>query len=299
MKKLISVIMSTVILISCLSLFSVSAFTRSGDYLYDINCGGDETTITIERYLGNETVIEVPSEIDGYTVTRLGDSCFQNSSITKITIPETVKEIYSFAFSGCSRLAEVNLPESLEVIDFCAFVGCAFETIKLPSNLKHITWGVFSGCSNLKEVDIPETVTYIGWYAFQSCSALKSVTLPNGVDYIGYGAFEYCSSLKNIYIPAATEYIGWQAFIGCNLLKDIYYGGTDEDWENIVFEYDAKNDVSASNIHFEADGIEQIIPLRETEEHFEFKISADSFEDANGDGFVNTKDILYLKKNSI
>ncbi|MBO4508350.1 MAG: leucine-rich repeat protein [Spirochaetaceae bacterium] len=70
----------------------------------------------------------------------------ENTTITKIVLPETVKTIDAFAFYGMTALTEVNLPSSLEVIGASAF----------------------NGCSNLRSVEIPKTLKYIGTNAFRN-----------------------------------------------------------------------------------------------------------------------------------
>ena len=83
-----------------------------------------------------------------------------------------------------------------------AFSGCSSLTnITIPDGVTSIGDGAFSGCSGLTSVTIPESVTSVGRGAFSGCSSLKSITIPNSVTSIGSGAFEGCSNLVSITIP--------------------------------------------------------------------------------------------------
>lgn len=109
-----------------------------------------------KAYLGEDTEIEVPSEIDGYTVVQIGTSAFYNlDEITSITLPETVASIYRFAFEGCTALEAIDIPEGLE----------------------SISYGAFTDCASLKELVLPSTLQWIGWYVFYGCESLETITI--------------------------------------------------------------------------------------------------------------------------
>lgn len=81
--------------------------------------------LTVSGYFGDEAELSIPSQIDGIGVVAIGESAFANSSITKLTLPDTVAEIDWFAFSGCHRLAEIVIPSSVTLIGYGAFDGCS------------------------------------------------------------------------------------------------------------------------------------------------------------------------------
>ena len=104
--------------------------------------------------------------------------------------------IDSYAFSGCSKLTSISLPNNLRKIGYRAFENCySLTSITIPQSVKHIDSYAFAYCSNLSSVVIPEGVTSIEFDAFQNCSSLSSVVIPESVTEIGWGAFEGCTSL--------------------------------------------------------------------------------------------------------
>ena len=112
------------------------------------------------------------------------------------TVPQGTERIGSGAFSGCSHLKEIFLPDGVLDLQDHAFYGCSGLTrIGLPSSACRIGNGCFSGCSKLTELVIPEGVSSVGYLAFYNCAALSSVTIPESVTQIGQGAFIGCSRL--------------------------------------------------------------------------------------------------------
>lgn len=113
------------------------------------------------------------------------------------------------AFSGCSTLTHIVLPDTVSDIGAGAFKNTGLTEIKLPPNLTLINENVFSGTA-LTAVVIPEGVAAIGASAF-AYSALASVELPSGLIKIDSGAFEYCK-LSSVSLPAGLTDIGNRAF---------------------------------------------------------------------------------------
>ncbi|MBR2447205.1 MAG: leucine-rich repeat protein [Clostridia bacterium] len=92
----------------------------ASEFTYEVNNG----TATLTSYTGNATEVVVPSEIDGYAVTALGDNLFKDSSVTSVTLPASVTSIGWFAFYGCAALQTVTLGEAVTTIGYAAFDGC-------------------------------------------------------------------------------------------------------------------------------------------------------------------------------
>ena len=111
--------------------------------------------------------------------------------------------------------------------------GKEITEINLKSASK-ISAGAFYGMENLRSVTIPNNITTIGDYAFWGCNSLASVVIPNNVTIIKSGTFANCSSLSSVVIPDSVTIIQNRAFWNCSSLQYIYYGGTQEEWFDII-----------------------------------------------------------------
>ena len=153
------------------------------------------------------------------SVTSIGNSAFKGcSSLTSIIIPNSVTSIGNFAFSDCSGLTSITISDSVTDIGERAFSGCSSLTsIIIPNSVTSIEKSAFAGCTNLTSVTIPNSVTSIGGYAFTGCFGLTSITIPNSVTSIGEFAFWNCSGLTSITISDSVTDIGERAFSGCGL----------------------------------------------------------------------------------
>ena len=153
-------------------------------------------TVTITGHSGNlsnPSMLVIPGIIAGLPVVSIGTSAFSGISMIEVRIPNTVTNIGSSAFSGCSSLAQVTL----------------------PTGLKTVQGGTFSGCSSLTNVVIPEGVTEIGAAAFQGCTNLTTIAIPASTVSIavpatwgiGSSPFDNCASLSAINVdPLNSAY---------------------------------------------------------------------------------------------
>lgn len=106
------------------------------------------------------------------------------------TIPESVTDLSSYAFSGCKNPASITLPDNITAINdyvFTDFTG--LTSITLPDNITSIGEHAFRGCESLTSIIIPDSVTSIGECAFSSCSSLANIIIPESVTSIGDAAF--------------------------------------------------------------------------------------------------------------
>ena len=159
------------------------------------------------------------------SVTNIGSSAFKGCTrLVKIMFTNSLVGIGSSAFEGCTglRTLYLNSANSLTSIGDRAFYGCSGLTdVTIPNNVTSIGNYAFSGCSDLTSVTIGNSVTSIGNYAFEDCSDLTSVTIPNSVTRIGNYAFYRCSSLTSVTIPNNVTSIGNYAFHGCSSLTSV------------------------------------------------------------------------------
>ncbi len=188
-------------------------------YNYELN---DQNEATITKYNGNAWSVNIPKQIDGYTVVGIGDSAFRDKGVGYVNIPDAVKTISWGAFMDCYNLKTVTIPNSLTTLGTWAFNGAAIESIYIPKALKNCSsYPVFGGCHNLKTVTFEEGITEIIDYLFYGCPGVEKITLPNTVTAIGEYAFKDCVNLKTISIPNTLTSLGTWAFNG-TAIESIY-----------------------------------------------------------------------------
>ena len=195
-------------------------------YFYNLDNGAKIAQVTKNpnNYQDDVTIPE-SFEYSGttYDVTSIGsDAFYQCSSLTSVTIPNSVTTIGGSAFYGCTGLTSVTIGNGVTSIGQHAFAGCSgLISVTIPNSVTYIWEYAFYGCSNLTSVTIPNGVTSIGNFAFAGCSGLTSVTIPNSVTSIGDNAFYQCSHLSSATIPNSVTSIGFAAFSGCYNLTSI------------------------------------------------------------------------------
>lgn len=174
--------------------------------------------------------IKIPSSVEykGRTLTiiRIGSKAFSScSELVSIIIPDNIYSIGSYAFSNCKNLNTIEISDSVSYIEYAAFYECSdLENINLPENkdFYYIDSEIFCGCSKLKSITIPSNVVRIWDRAFSGCTELESVNIPTPNFYINVGekAFRYCKNLKNIPIDYFISFEE-SSFQGCESLKEI------------------------------------------------------------------------------
>ena len=150
---------------------------------------------------------------------------FEDSSVKKLTIGNTVTKIESSSFSGCKNLTEVSLGNSVTTIGESAFYDCENLTkVSLGNSVTTIGESAFRNCDNLTEISLPNSVTTIGESAFQNCENLTEISLPNSVTTIGQFAFYDCDNLTKVSLGNSVTKIGDFAFKDCENLTEISLG---------------------------------------------------------------------------
>lgn len=166
----------------------------------------DETTGTITGYDGTDTVVVIPSKINGFTVEAINNAAFPNSAVTSVTIPDSVTSIHDVSFFNCSQLTNISIPNSVTYIGYSAFSYCtSLKSITLPSSLSTISRALFSGCSQLTTIHIPDSVSSIQFYAFHDCENLKTIRIPVSVTSIRDFAFDGCPSSMTVTYPGSKK----------------------------------------------------------------------------------------------
>ena len=152
------------------------------------------------------------------------------SSLYDIAIPDSVTDIGNFAFSGCSSQANIVIPKSVICLNGNPFsdwegkLECLSPTFIYEDDVlfnKDKSEIVSFRNQKIESYIIPDSVTKIGDYAFFRCSSLSDIVIPDSVTDIGKCAFESCSYLSSVVIPDSVTDIGDYAFAGCNSLSNI------------------------------------------------------------------------------
>jgi hypothetical protein len=178
--------------------FLLLALTIAGvkaQFAYTTNNG----TITITQYTGPGGDVTIPATITGLPVTDIGTLAFVSiTTVTNVTLPDSVTNIGSGAFSDCTKIASVSLGKGLINIGDQAFFNC----------------------TSLGKVTVPGSVTTIGYKSFYDCG-LTSLSLANSVQSLGIQCFSFCGRLTSVTIPSSVVSIGELAFDSCKSLSAI------------------------------------------------------------------------------
>ena len=143
----------------------------SGQWKYLLEDGGATITGYVEEPTGD---LEIPSELDGYPVTGIGDGAFfWCVDLDGVSIPDSVTSIGVSAFELCSGLTSVTIPDSVTSIGDSAFYACEGLTgVTIPGGVKSIGNNAFAYCEKLAGVAIPASVTSIDEGVFYECGEL-------------------------------------------------------------------------------------------------------------------------------
>lgn len=149
---------------------------------------------------------------------------FVNNSLEgELIIPSSITVIGSSAFSGCSNITNINIPDSVNYIDSYAFRYSGISNANISDNVTFIGKGAFLGCKNLEYVSLSQNIDTISKETFSGCFKLKNITIPKNVREIKDHAFFVCSSLNNVDFSQSVmiSTIGEGAFSNCTALKTI------------------------------------------------------------------------------
>ena len=129
----------------------------------------------------------------------------KDKNITSCQINQNTKFIQCYAFSGCTSLVSIEIPNSVTILGTSAFSGCsALANVELSNSLTEIAHGTFYGCSSLTSVEIPSSVTSIVTASFSDCTALTTVTILAEITSTYGNIFTGSNNLSTIYVPSQS-----------------------------------------------------------------------------------------------
>ena len=237
MKKRILSIMITICMLCVLMPTTVfAATTIDGQFNYSESDG----KITITKYIGTYTTVNIPDTINGNPVTSIGQGSFDRCyNLRSITIPSNITSIGDDAFSDCGSLENITFEANsqLQSIGYGAFFKCNnITSITIPSGVTFIGSNAFHGCQ-FTNINIPSSVTSIGSDAFLGCSKLQSITVdPNNSNYSSVDGVLFNKDITELIkyptgnistsysIPDSVTSIRNNAFRFCMSLKSVTFG---------------------------------------------------------------------------
>jgi len=217
MKKISAITIFSLII----NIFSFTQAKAATDGNYSCSISGTFSVISNAVVGNNNTCAGAAVIPDG--VTSIGDSAFENSSLSYVTIPDSVTSIGVSAFRN-TPLISVTIPDSVLTIGIAAFrANTALTTVTIGNSVTTIGQDAFTGNTALATVTIGNSVTLIQQGAFRD-AALVSVTIPNSVVTIGNEAFFRNTALTSVTIGNSVTTIGAYAF-GNTALSSVKFLG--------------------------------------------------------------------------
>ena len=201
-------------------------FNNDGSFLvYGYGDMYENPVIPAEVRAGIREVVFMDHEPEnGLYINDIGNGLFSGAKNLKyVYMPARITAIGNSAFSGCESLQYLRyggeddvsetfvLPDTLKSVGAYAFSGCsaaAFGALAMPESIRTIGENAFEGCAGMTAVTVPgSSKPEIGKYAFRGCSNLKTAVLGTGIQSIGLFVFSNCGSLGEVTLP----YLGLNA----------------------------------------------------------------------------------------
>lgn len=202
---------------------------------------GDSDRVEVLRHSGTKASVAIPDSISvakcTFAVSEIGASAFEGcSGLAGITLPDSLESIGEGAFSGCSGLTDIAIPGEVRSIGERAFAGCAgLRKVVMKGSPETIAASAFDGCSSLKAFEVQKSggrhmsdsrgLLYSGemeTLVRVPCGLDGTADIPSGVVEIGERACSGCSSMTTVRIPASVRRIRDDVFSGCVRLALLY-----------------------------------------------------------------------------
>ena len=146
----------------------------------------------------------------------IGNSCFSNSQVSSITLPQGMKKLGRHVFFYCTNLTSLTLPEGMEEIGMMCFGSCSLTSVNLPSTLVKIDSCALQD-NPFTSINL-KNVKFVGRQAFSQCTSLTSVTSNGKLEEIDGAAFTRCP-LTRAYLPEGMKTIIMNAYFRCTSMN--------------------------------------------------------------------------------
>ena len=214
--------------------------TRSEDWEYKIN-DTSENTISIVKYYGNETDLNVPDEIDGKTVTEIAQKAIDQTSLHTISLPKTLTYIGDSDFSHAKNLTSIEVRDSEygKTRFWTDENGVLYGYVDHHTDVDQTTYNkylellCYPSAKIEKSYTVDNKVTAIAGNAFSNCFYLEKINLGNGVRKLGVAAFKNCMSIQSITIPKNVQKIGYNVAYFCDKLAAYHVDEQNENYCDI------------------------------------------------------------------
>lgn len=194
----------------------------SGDSYYTVTGVCDTSTLVVADISART---DIQSSQVGSCVTAIGDGAFSGcTGVGFINLPDGVTSIGNRSFAGCDVAGNITIPLTVTSIGDNAFSGCtSLGDVTLPNGLTSLGTGAFRECKNFPLVNIPKSLTSIPSYCFYDCDGLYSIEFHENITSIGDYALANCNGLclitsKSVIPPAA----GSNTFTGLSSISKVY-----------------------------------------------------------------------------
>ena len=202
------------------------------------------TAIRSQAFYNCQSLATVQN-LNQQTLTELRSSCFYNTALTSVTLPNSITTMDNGVFQSCTKLVSANMPTGVTSVPSSTFRYCsslttvtmhdgitsinsnAFQnctqlaSIELNNNITRIYSNAFDGCTNMVLTQLPTALTDLYYYAFRNTKAITgNLTLPETLTYLGYNAFEG-SGITGITITKVINNFGTSVFYNCKSLTSV------------------------------------------------------------------------------